>query len=139
VKKWDYAVRYNISRHVVKFCQLSFFDFGIPTVLPHKNHSLPQSQEHSYALSCFLFKTLWLPTDIQGSVIESYNHLTTMFQTPKDLHPVWTTDVASYDATSTITALEAMSTSQTGILNVSCTLLCLHIHFPELCHIWLCY
>ncbi|PNF23994.1 hypothetical protein B7P43_G09289 [Cryptotermes secundus] len=39
-------------------------------------------------------------------------------QTPsKTLHPIWTTDTASYDATSTITTQEAMSPSHTGILN----------------------
>ena len=32
---------------------------------------------------------------------------------------VWTTGVVSYDSTATITALEAMSPTRTGIINVS--------------------
>ncbi|XP_069688962.1 uncharacterized protein [Periplaneta americana] len=36
---------------------------------------------------------------------------------PNSTHPIWTTDAAGYDATSTITAMEAMSPSRTGILN----------------------
>lgn len=37
----------------------------------------------------------------------------------KAFQSVWTTDAGSYDATSTITALEANVPSRTGILNVS--------------------
>lgn len=42
-----------------------------------------------------------------------------MFQMSKTVQSVWTTDAESYDATCTITALEANTPSSTGILNVS--------------------
>ena len=42
-----------------------------------------------------------------------------MFQASKTVLSVWTTDAESYDATNTITALEANPPSSTGILNVS--------------------
>jgi len=42
-----------------------------------------------------------------------------MFQISKTVQSVWTTDAESYDATCTITALEANPRSSTGILNVS--------------------
>lgn len=107
-----------------------FLHFQIPAVLFNTNVTLSLSQDH-YISSCFIFKhhhhsqqTFWRNThNIESkSTATLSNAISTksiMFQMSKTLQSVWTTDAESYDATSTITALEANPPSCTGIPNVS--------------------